>query len=109
MYTFVFVSACIAHFFSAQVQETHASGQRMKLDVSIQAPEITIPLKSDSDEAIVADLGSLSLSNTFHIAKQVDASPGSTSTPSVAVFERHAIKLDNLKIFRCVQFCAIHI
>lgn len=79
-----------------QVQETHASGQRLKLDISIQAPEITVPLKSDSKEVIVADLGSLSLSNTFHIAKRTDV------VQQAAIYERHVIKLNNLKVFRYV-------
>ena len=72
----------------------------MKLDISIQAPEITIPLKSDSKKVIVADLGSLSLSNTFHIAKKVDVTSDAGVKQQAAIYESHVIKLNNLQIFR---------
>ena len=52
-------------------------------------------------EVIVADLGSLSLSNTFHIAKRTDVSSDSGVVQGMAIFERHKIKLNNLQIFRC--------
>ena len=72
----------------------------MKLDISIQAPEITIPLKSDSTEVIVADLGSLSLSNSFHVAKIMDVTSDLGVIQQAAIYERHDIKLNNLQIFR---------
>ena len=53
-----------------QVQEQHESGTHIKLDVSIEAPEIVIPLKSDSDEVVLADLGKLKLSNSFFLVPQ---------------------------------------
>ena len=52
-------------------------------------------------EVIVADLGSLSLSNTFHIAKRVDVTLDADVTQKAAILEKHKIELNNLQIFRC--------
>jgi hypothetical protein len=48
----------------------------------------------------VADLGSLSLSNTFHVAKKVDVQSDSGVKQQAAIFERYRIALENLQIFR---------
>ena len=49
------------------MQEQHKNGTRVRLDISIDAPEIVVPLKSTSDEVILADLGKLRLSNSFFV------------------------------------------
>lgn len=85
---------------SLQVQEKRDSGQRLKLKISIQAPEITIPLKSDSNEVVVADLGSLSLTNTSHIAKKMEVTTDSGVEHWAAVYEKYTIELNNLQIYR---------
>jgi len=49
-----------------QVEELHQNGQRMKLNIAINGPEVT-SVSSESREATVAYLGFLRLSNTFHL------------------------------------------
>ena len=48
----------------------------------------------------MADLGSLSLSNTFHIAKKVDVPSDSGVKQQAAVYEKYKIALNNLQVFR---------
>ena len=42
----------------------------MKLDVSIQAPLVIIPVHSHSDRALVADLGNLNVNNSFKVVNE---------------------------------------
>jgi hypothetical protein len=73
-----------------QVQEQHNNGTRIKLSVSLEAPEIVVPLRSDSEELIVADLGRLTLSNSFyHPPSEKDA-----------FAEEHTIQLSDLTVIR---------
>lgn len=76
--------------FNSQVQEQHKNGTRIKLDVSIEAPEIVVPLKSDSEDVILADLGKLKLSNSFFIVP----------SESAAIAEAYDIRLSNLQVSR---------
>ena len=73
-----------------QVQEQHRNGTRIKLDVSLEAPQIVVPLKSDSEEVVLADLGRLTLSNTFY-------HPPMEKT---AFAEEYSIHLTDLEVFR---------
>ena len=80
--------------FFLQVQEQHKNGTRIRLNVSLEAPEIVIPLKSDSAELILADLGRLTLSNSFY-------HPPNQKT---ALAEEFDIQLANLKVIRYAFF-----
>lgn len=68
---------------------------KMKLDISIQAPEITVPLSSLSRDIVVLDLGQLTLQNEFLL---LDV--GFSADMSVALYEQHYVKLTNLQIYR---------
>lgn len=68
---------------------------KMKLDISIQAPEITVPLSSLSRDIVVLDLGQLTLLNEFLL---LDV--GSSTDTSVALYEQHYVKLTNLQMYR---------
>lgn len=68
---------------------------KMKLDISIQAPEITVPLSSLSRDIVVLDLGQLTLLNEF-----VLLDVGFSTDLSVALYEQHYVKLTNLQIYR---------
>ena len=86
-----------------QVQELHQNGQRMKLNVAINGPEVTIPVSSVSREVIVAYLGFLRLSNTFHLVK--GGVSGAPTTPGPAgkqqpIFEKYEVELKDLQVFR---------
>ena len=67
----------------------------MKLDISIRAPEITVPLSSQSSDIVVLDLGQLTLENEFLF---LDAD--STGGKSMALYEQHYVKLTNLEMYR---------
>lgn len=68
---------------------------KMKLDISIQAPEITVPLSSLSHDIVVLDLGQLTLRNEFLL---LDV--GLSADMSVALYEQHYVTLTNLQIYR---------
>lgn len=68
---------------------------KMKLNISIQAPEITVPLSSLSHDIVVLDLGQLTLQNEFLL---LDV--GLSSDMSVALYEQHYVTLTNLQIYR---------
>lgn len=73
-----------------QVQEQHKNGTRIKLDISVYGPEIVVPLKSDSDHVILADLGKLTLSNSFY----------HPASEAKAIAEQYKIDLADLQVFR---------
>ena len=50
------------------MQSLQQQTSRTKLDVSIQAPLVIIPISSTSVHALVADLGQVSVQNKFEIA-----------------------------------------
>jgi len=64
-----------------QVEELHKNGQRMKLNIAINGPEV-ISASSESREATVSYLGFLCLSNTFHLMK--GGAGGASITPEPA-------------------------
>ena len=53
--------------FSSQIQSYQSQSSRVSLSVSIQAPLIIVPVSSTSQHALVANLGLLSLSNSFNL------------------------------------------
>ena len=70
---------------------------RIKLDVSIRAPEITVPLNSLSHDIVVLDLGQLTLMNEF-----LSLDVGFSDEQSVALYEQYYIKLTELKLYRYI-------
>lgn len=79
-----------------QVQELHRSGQRIKLNISIQAPVIIVPVSSQSYEVIVVDLGYLQLTSTFHLVEP----GGNESTEQQPIYEKYSIELTKLQLYR---------
>lgn len=59
--------------------------------MAIEAPEVVVPVRSDSDEMILVDLGKLKISNSFFIV----------SAESKAIAEDYDITLSDLQVFRC--------
>lgn len=96
---FLSVNACLLPcpvlLCQRQVKEMHQDGKRVKLDVDIQAPEIVVPISSQSTQLVVADLGHLKLANTFHLhPKQPDA-----------LFDKYSIQLLDLQLYRYASEC----
>ena len=89
-----------------QVQELHQNGQRMKLNIAINGPEVTIPASSESREVIVAYLGFLRLSNTFHLVEggtggaSITPEPAGKQQQQLPIFEEYEIKLRDLQVYR---------
>ena len=66
------------------------NASRIKLDISIDAPEVVVPLGACSEEVIVADLGMLKLSNSFHLVPSEER----------AMAEAYDITLTKLQVSR---------
>lgn len=75
----------------------HQDGRRLKLDVEIDAPVIIIPVSSQSNEALVVDLGELNLSNTFH--QYTVEGPG-LDAEKLPIYEKISVVLKKLQIYR---------
>ena len=58
------------------------SSSRVKLDVTVHAPVVVLPLSATSQRAFIANLGSLAVSNEFCYASEVvRARHGSVANP----------------------------
>lgn len=68
---------------------------RIKLDISVQAPEVILPLSSKSQDVVVLDLGQLTLTNGFF-----GLDVGFSKERSVALYEQHHVKLTQLQLYR---------
>ena len=77
----------------------HQNGQRLKLDIQIDAPEIIIPVSSQSNEALVIDLGQLNLLITFH---QYPAEGARFDGEKLPIYENLSIMLTNLHMYRYI-------
>jgi len=64
--------------------------------VSIQAPLIVIPVSSNSLDALVANLGHLSVSNTFNLAHDGEDPSGS----DVVVVDSMVVELSSVQLSR---------
>ena len=68
---------------------------RMKLNISIRAPEITVPLSSQSRDIVVLDLGQLTLANEF-----LRLEVGFSDDQRIALYEQYDVKLTELQVYR---------
>ena len=66
------------------------------MKVSIQAPLVIIPVSSTSRDAIVANLGQLSVSNTFNLAHNGKDPEGSDAV----VIDSMVLELSSIKLLR---------
>ena len=66
------------------------------MKVSIQAPEVIIPVSSTSRAALVANLGHLSVSNTFNLAHDGKDPEGSDTV----VIDNIVVELSSVKLSR---------
>ena len=69
---------------------------RISLKVSIQAPEVIIPVSATSLDALVANLGHLSVSNTFNLAHDAEDPEGSDTV----VIDNMVVDLSSVKLLR---------
>ena len=63
--------------------------------MSVQAPEITVPLSSKSRDIAVLDLGQLTLANVF-----LGTDVGFSKERSLAIYEQYNVKLTQLQVYR---------
>ena len=66
------------------------------MNVSIQAPEVIVPVSSTSHDAIVANLGQLNMSNTFNLAPNGKDPEGSDTV----VIDNMVLELSSVKLLR---------
>lgn len=83
------------------MQELHENGQKIKLSVVIDAPEVVLPSSPHSRDIVVGYLGLLMLSNSFHAVK---TEQHSALTP---IYEDYSISLTELTVYRYSR-CARH-
>jgi vacuolar protein sorting-associated protein 13A/C len=76
-------------------QEVGKKAPRIKLDINLKAPVIIVPQKSTSDNALVVDLGHLSVKNKFTIPAQKKTNDGMP-----AVLDHMVVQLQELKLSR---------
>ena len=79
-------------------QNMNQKAARVSLNIHMAAPLIVVPQNSQSLNAVVADLGTLSLMNSFHLAGKEDQS----GLP--AVLDKMRIELTKLKLSRYKRF-----
>ncbi|XP_077862759.1 intermembrane lipid transfer protein VPS13A-like [Saccoglossus kowalevskii] len=87
-------SASAASTAAAKVQNLHERSARVVLDITIQAPLIIIPQNSLSLNAIIADLGVLTVSNSFSIAGE------NTDKYIPPIVDTMIVKLSSVKLGR---------
>ncbi|KAM5193006.1 intermembrane lipid transfer protein VPS13A [Mantella aurantiaca] len=78
------------------VKELAQQSFRLALDINIKAPVVIVPQSSTSSDVLVADLGLITIKNTFSLATpkiQSDLPP---------VIDCMTVKLSNLKLYRTV-------
>ena len=83
-------------FPDLQIQNLQTQSSRISLSVSIQAPLIVIPVSSTSRDALVANLGHLSVTNTFNLAHDGKDPSGSDAV----VIDNMVVELSSVKLLR---------
>ncbi|XP_066022142.1 intermembrane lipid transfer protein VPS13C isoform X9 [Pocillopora verrucosa] len=84
---------------SATIQSLQIQSSRISMNVSIQAPEVIVPVSSTSHDAIVANLGQLNMSNTFNLAHNGKDPEGSDTV----VIDNMVLELSSVKLLRAVM------
>lgn len=79
-----------------QIQSLQTQSSRVSLAVSIQAPLIVIPVSSNSCDALVANLGHLSVSNSFKLAHDGKDPDGSDAV----VVDNMVVELSSVQLLR---------
>ncbi|XP_071444778.1 intermembrane lipid transfer protein Vps13 isoform X2 [Hetaerina americana] len=86
-------SANAAEAAKQNMKEAYNQAMRISLDVKVEAPFIIIPTKSTSKDAIILDMGVLTIKNTFRtLAVEDERSP--------ATLDEILIDLQQLKLMR---------
>lgn len=84
---------------TATIQSLQTQSSRISLSVSIQAPLIVIPVSSNSLDALVANLGHLSVSNTFNLVHDGEDPSGRDAV----VVDNMAVELSSVQLSRAVM------
>ncbi|KAG8261126.1 hypothetical protein J6590_081168 [Homalodisca vitripennis] len=81
-----------------QVSELQGPGTRLKLEVNTASPVILLPMSSQSNEVLVADLGKLSVSNRFVMSGTHGSSDSGQDTAKEVLLDVMQVQLDNMDI-----------
>jgi len=79
---------------ASAAQDLSQKATRISLDIKMKAPIVVIPKNSKSNDALVVDLGRLSVSNSFQVLGKRD----SKGLP--AILDGMVVELTLLRIFR---------
>ncbi len=86
------------------------SSSRIRLDITVLAPVLVLPLSAFSQAAFIADLGRLEVRNNFLHAdpiyewiEDVDSSPFVSSSGEKALLDKMEVSLSSIQLGRCVM------
>lgn len=74
---------------------------RVALSINIEAPVLYMPKNSRSRNAIVFDLGRISVNNQFEVVSSPTSTADSTSSP--LLMDQMAVRLEDLRMSACVK------
>lgn len=89
-------SAVAAEAAKHSMEEVYDKASRILLNVCIEAPVIIVPQNSSSKNAIVADLGTLKISNKFELGDKRN------ELGAPAIFDRMLLDLQSLQLSRAL-------
>jgi len=81
----------------SQVQEQEKNGKRVYLNISIDAPGVLVPVRSDSLHMLVVYLGKISLVNSFRLLA-VEGKEGVAQKS--ALLDDILVELSDMTLFR---------
>ena len=77
-----------------KVQEVHKVGQRVSLELSIDAPEIVIPALSTSEDVVIVYFGKLNFWNNFFVNDTC------CTKESIVVYEQSHVSLSSMEVYK---------
>jgi len=83
-----------ANIFVAQVKMIEKNSMKIKLDVSVRAPQILIPQDSQHKEGFIIDLGHFVVSNSFQII------PETAEMEKKAIVDMISVEMTHVAIVR---------
>ncbi|XP_071479699.1 intermembrane lipid transfer protein VPS13A-like [Diadema antillarum] len=89
-------SANAASAAQAAAEDINAKATRIAMDITVKAPLIVVPSNSQSETGLVADLGQLSVKNSFRVI------PGSEELENVAVVDSMHVALESVQLSRAI-------
>ena len=88
--------SAMAESATAAAQQAQQSSSRIRLNIKMKAPVVIVPQSSSNNNAIVVDLGKITIGNVFKVGSQKN------DDGQVAVLDHMTVTLSQLKLSRWV-------